>query len=87
MIKSHFEELRQKKATAEQRKLPIRTIATETGLAPGTVQRIKQGTHGRVYFSTLDALCCYFGVNSISELIEYSPDGSGFKGVVVSSVG
>lgn len=74
MITSHFEELRQKKARVENRKLPVRMIATETGLAPGTIQRLKNGSIERVYCKTLDTLCCYFGVSSINELIEYTPD-------------
>lgn len=74
MIKSHFEELRQKKASLEERKLPLRIIASEANLSLGTVQRLKKGTQGRVYFSTLNALCCYFGVQNISDLIEYIPD-------------
>ena len=74
MIKSHFDELRQKKAILEERKLPLRIVALEAGLSLGTVQRIKKGAEGRVYFSTLNALCSYFGVQNMSDLIEYVPD-------------
>ena len=79
MIKSHFEELCQKKARIEKRNLPIRTIARETGLSPGTIQRLNSGQIERVYGNTLDVLCCYFGVSSISELIEYVPSSSSLR--------
>ena len=76
MIKSNFEKLRHEKIQLEKRKLPLRTIADETGLSLGTIQRLNKGSQGRFYLSTLDKLCCYFGVGSISDLIEYTSDVS-----------
>jgi len=76
MLISHFEDLRRLKAFREKRDLPIRTIAEETGLSQGTILRVKNIKMARVYFSTLETLCRYFAVQSISELIEYAPNGS-----------
>lgn len=74
MIKSRFDDLRRDKAYRERRSLPIRVIAAETGLALGTVHRISKGSMERVYISTLDTLCAYFGVKAISDVLEYVPD-------------
>ncbi len=71
MIKSQFEDLRRKKALKERRDLSLRTIAKETGLALNTVQRVNNGNIDKVYLSTLNTLCAYFKVNSISELVEF----------------
>ena len=75
MMLSHFEDLRRLKAFRERRDLPIRTISEETGLSQGTILRVKNLKMERVYLSTLETLCRYFGVQSISELMEYVPDG------------
>ncbi|HEY0074975.1 MAG TPA: helix-turn-helix transcriptional regulator [Abditibacteriaceae bacterium] len=61
MIKSNFEDLRRKKAFEEKRKLTLRTIADETGLSLGTVHRVSSGEIEKVYLSTIDTLCAYFG--------------------------
>ena len=73
-MRSHFDGLRRRKAFEEQRDLTIRTIASETGLSHGAVLRVKSLKMERVYLSTLERLCRYFGVASLSELIEYVPD-------------
>lgn len=81
MIRSRFDDLRREKAYKEKRNLPLRTIAQETGLAVGTVQRLNTGDMERVYLSTLDTLCGYFGLKEVGELIEYVPAASaGGKG-------
>lgn len=74
MIKLHFNELLKKKALLEDRKLPVRTVAQETGLSAATIQRLRREDPGRVYFSTLNTLCHYFGLSNISELIEFIPE-------------
>lgn len=74
MIQSHFEDLRRKKAYHEKRNLPLRTIADETGLSVATVQRFSAGTADRFDRKTLEALCRYFGVKSLADLIEWLPD-------------
>jgi DNA-binding Xre family transcriptional regulator len=74
MMRSLFEDLRRLKEFREKRDLSIRTIAEETGLSQGAVLRVKNLSLERVYFSTLETLCKYFAVNSLSELIEYVAD-------------
>ena len=74
MMESHFDDLRRLKELKERRDLPIRTISLETGLSQGAILRVKNLTLERVYFSTLERLCLYFTVKSLSDLIEYVPD-------------
>jgi len=74
MIRSSIEDLIREKEYKERRRLSLATIAGETGLAIGTVQKLKQGNVSRVYLSTLDTLCSYFGVKEIGELLEYVPN-------------
>ena len=71
MIKSHFQDLRRRKAFQEGRNLPLRTIADETKLSLTTVQRISSGDMKGIRLTTLDTLCDYFGVESLSDLVEY----------------
>lgn len=75
MIRSSIEDLIREKEYKERRRLSLATIAGETGLAIGTVQKLKKGDVSRVYLSTLDTLCSYFGVKEIGELLEYVPNG------------
>lgn len=74
MMRSHFEQLRRHKVYVEQRDLPIRIIAEETGLSQGAILRVKNLKMERVYLSTLERLCRYFDVKSLAELIEFVPD-------------
>ena len=74
MIRSSFEDLRRHKAYQERRNLPIRVISEETGLSQGAILRLKNGNFARVSLSTLERLCQYFQVRSLSDLIEYIPD-------------
>lgn len=74
MIKLRFAELKREKALREQRDLPLRTIARETGLGVDTVHRLNKGDASRVYLSTLNVLCNYFAVKEVGELLEYVPD-------------
>ncbi|HEY0073409.1 MAG TPA: helix-turn-helix domain-containing protein [Abditibacteriaceae bacterium] len=76
MMKSNFETLRRRKASNEDRKLILKTIAEETGLSLGAVHRVSTGQIEKIHLSTLDTLCGYFNVQSISELVEYVPDNS-----------
>jgi DNA-binding Xre family transcriptional regulator len=77
VIYSHFNDLRRRKAATEGRDISIRTVAKETKLAQATVQRLaspKAEGFAGVRISTLETLCDYFNVASISELIEYRKD-------------
>jgi len=74
LIASHFEDLRRRKEYIERRDLPIRKISEETGLSQGAILRVKNATMERISLSTLETLCRYFEVKSLSDLIEYVPD-------------
>ncbi len=73
LILSIFEDLRWK-PYAESHKLSLRVIADESGVSLRTVHRISSGSTEGVRLTTLDALCKYFFVLRISELVEYVPD-------------
>jgi len=75
MIKSHLDDLLQKKAATENRKITLRIVAEETELSVNTIQRLKTISSESVHYSTLDKLCRYFQV-TINDLIEYTPDAS-----------
>ncbi|BCM89373.1 hypothetical protein IAD21_01219 [Abditibacteriota bacterium] len=73
VIQSHFNELRRKKGLAENRDISIRAVARETGIAHTTLLRIAangEEVQG-IRLSTVNALCVYFGVNDINELIQF----------------
>jgi DNA-binding Xre family transcriptional regulator len=74
MIVSKFDTLRRAKEFKEQRYLPIRTVAAESGIAPSTIQRVNKSELENVTVATLGKLCAYFEVSSISDLIEWKPD-------------
>lgn len=77
MINLRFGELKRLKALRDGRDLSLRIIATETGLALNTIQRLNKNEGERVYLSTLNVLCNYFGVEEVSEILEYRPDPPG----------
>ncbi len=81
MILSHFENLRRHKEYVEQRDLTIRKISDETRLSQGAILRVKNATMARVSLSTLEKLCHYFQVNSLSDLIEYVPEDGRMKAI------
>ncbi|MCW8130202.1 MAG: helix-turn-helix transcriptional regulator [Planctomycetota bacterium] len=80
MVRSFFDDLRRQKAYHEKRDLSIRTIAEETGLSQGAIIRLKNCKFERVHLSTLEKLCRYFNVKSLSDLIEYVPDEAATDG-------
>ena len=73
MIESKFQKLRWQKAAKENRDITLREISQQTCLSLGTVQKLSKGSVKGVRIETLDALCSYFGVASIAELVEYVP--------------
>ena len=77
MMRSHFEDLRRLKEFREKRDLSIRTISQETGLSQGAILRVKNLKMERVYLSTLETLCGYFAVTSLSDLMEFVPEAPG----------
>jgi putative transcriptional regulator len=47
-----------------------KTLAAETGLSPTTVGKIYRNRFDRIDNHTVTTLCVYFGLNTISDLIE-----------------
>ena len=74
MFQSFFDDLRRHKAFREKRNLPIRVISKETGLSQGAIIRLKNCKFERVHLSTLEKLCRYFEVTSLSDLIQFVPE-------------
>lgn len=58
----------------EQRGISQAALALETGLAQGTVGKLCRGHFTAIHTNTLTTLCEYFGLKSISELIEIEDD-------------
>ncbi len=79
MIRSKIDDLVREKEYQEKRRLSLATIAKETGLAIGTVQKLRNGDVSRVYLSTLDTLCNYFNVSQIGDVLEYDKTGEPAK--------
>jgi transcriptional regulator with XRE-family HTH domain len=46
-------------------------LAEETGLSPGTIGRLYRNQLTRIDSSTLVALAKYFGLKSVSQIIEF----------------
>lgn len=74
MLVSKFNDLRRRKGLQEGRDISTRAVATETGLSLTTVQRASGKNIQNLHVHTLEKLCAYFEVKSLSELVEYVPD-------------
>ena len=48
-------------------------LAKECGVSQPALARLYDGTNTRIDYSTIEALCSYFGC-TIGELLEYVPD-------------
>lgn len=74
MIESRFKDLCRKKAYQEKRNITLKVVAEESGLALSTIQKVSKGDILKLHVITLNTLCGYFKVRSITELVEFSPD-------------
>lgn len=74
MIQNCFEIQRARKATREARKLSVRTIEAETGIARNALNALAANSTTRISFEVLDTLCKYFDC-TVGELLEFLPDG------------
>lgn len=54
----------------ESKGLDQKTLAAETGLSPTTVGKIYRNQFNRIDNHTVTTLCTYFGLKTISDLIE-----------------
>ncbi|MCP6763279.1 MAG: helix-turn-helix transcriptional regulator [Fischerella sp. CENA71] len=54
----------------EQQNISQLALAEATGLAPGTIGKLYRNQVTRFDENTVKTLCIYFGLNSISDLLE-----------------
>lgn len=65
MIKSYLPQL-----MADKKIRSINKLSKETGVSAPALSRLYDGTNIRIDYSTIEALCRFFGC-SIGELLEY----------------
>ncbi len=69
----------------ESKGLDQKTLAAETGLSPTTVGKVYRGQFNRIDNHTVKTLCMYFGLKTISELIDIQWEKDDVEGVQVQS--
>ncbi|MEQ9549397.1 MAG: helix-turn-helix transcriptional regulator [Coleofasciculus sp. G3-WIS-01] len=67
----------------KQKSLNQKTLAAQTGLSPTTVGKLCRNHFDRIDNHTVKTLCKYFGLRSISELIEIEWEKDDVEGVKV----
>ncbi len=67
----------------ESKGLDQKTLAAETGLSPTTVGKVYRGQFNRIDNHTVKTLCMYFGLKTISELIDIQWEKDDLEGVQV----
>jgi DNA-binding Xre family transcriptional regulator len=66
----------------ESRKgLDQKTLAAKTGLSPTTVGKLYRGHFDRIDNHTVKVLCLYFGLKTISELIDIDWEDTDVEGM------
>ena len=63
--------------------LDQKTLAAKTGLSPTTVGKIYRSQFNRIDNHTVTTLCLYFGLKSISDLIEIQWEKDDIEGTQV----
>lgn len=63
--------------------LDQKTLAAKTGLSPTTVGKIYRSQFNRIDNHTVTTLCLYFGLKSISDLIEIQWEKDDVEGTQV----
>lgn len=58
----------------ERKGLDQKTLAAQTGLSPTTVGKVYHGQFNRIDNHTVKTLCLYFGLKTISDLIDIQWD-------------
>jgi DNA-binding Xre family transcriptional regulator len=61
--------------------LDQKTLAAQTGLSPTTVGKLYRGHFDRIDNHTVTTLCRFFGLKSISELIELQWEDTDVEGM------
>lgn len=63
--------------------LDQKTLAAQTGLSPTTVGKLYRGHFDRIDNHTVTTLCKYFGLKTVSDLIEIEWEKDDTEGVQV----
>ena len=63
--------------------LDQKTLAAQTGLSPTTVGKLYRGHFDRIDNHTVKTLCKYFGLKTISDLIEVEWEDDDIEGMQV----
>lgn len=64
-----------------QQGLDQKTLAAKTGLSPTTVGKLYRGHFDRIDNHTVTVLCRFFGLRTISDLIEIEWEDSDVEGM------
>ncbi len=67
----------------ESKGLDQKTLAAQTGLSPTTVGKVYRGQFNRIDNHTVTTLCLYFGLKTISDLIDIKWEKDDVEGVQV----
>ena len=67
----------------EKEGLDQKTLAAQTGLSPATVGKVYRGQFNRIDNHTVKTLCLYFGLKTISELIDIQWEKDDVEGIQV----
>ncbi|MGK7948464.1 MAG: helix-turn-helix domain-containing protein [Xenococcaceae cyanobacterium] len=67
----------------ESKGLDQKTLAFHTGLSPTTVGKVYRGQFNQIDNHTFTTLCLYFGLKTLSELIDIQWEKDDVKGVQV----
>ncbi len=59
---------------AGERPISMRSLAQASGVAYSALRKLADNESTRVDFDTLDKLMRYFGVTSLDEILEYTPE-------------
>ena len=71
------------KTLIQEKKLDQKTVASQTGLSPTTIGKYCRGHFDRIDNHSVTTLCKYFGLKSISDLIEIEWEDDDLEGIQV----
>lgn len=64
----------------DEKGIDQKTLSAETGLSPTTVGKIYRAQFNRIDNHTVHSLCRYFGLKTISDLIEIEWEANDIEG-------
>lgn len=71
---SHFQKLVLRKSAQVGRRLSLRDIAEDSRISLATIQKANAGKMDQISMPTVAALCTYFKLKRITDLVEWVPD-------------